>query len=122
VAVAPLRIARGTQNKILETMAMAIATVTSPVAARGVDAEPGRHLLTAATAEEFAATVLRLLEDPAERQALGTAARARVLSHHGWARSMEMLDRLLAERLPALTRPAGGDAGPVAVSPRRSAP
>ncbi|MBI2527076.1 MAG: TIGR03087 family PEP-CTERM/XrtA system glycosyltransferase [Candidatus Rokubacteria bacterium] len=94
--VAPLRIARGTQNKILEAMAMGIPTVTSPVAARGVDAEPGRHLVTASTPEEYAAALLRLMAQPAERLALGAAARARVLSHHGWARSMEMLDGLLA--------------------------
>ena len=106
VTVAPLRIARGTQNKILEAMAMGIPTVTSPVAARGVDAEPGRHLLTASTPEEYAAAVLRLMAQPAERQALGSAARARVLSHHGWARSMEILDGLLAGLLSAPARVA----------------
>ena len=98
VTVAPLRIARGTQNKILEAMAMGIPTVTSPVAARGVDAEPGRHLLTASTPEEYAEAMLRLMEHPAERQELGAAARARVLSHHGWTRAMDMLDQLLAHR------------------------
>lgn len=97
VSVAPLRIARGTQNKILETMAMGIPTVASVAAAKGVDAEPGRHLLTASTPEEYADAVLRLLEDPAEWRRVSLAARARVLSHHSWERSMELLDHLVEE-------------------------
>lgn len=97
VSVAPLRIARGTQNKILETMAMGVPTVASVAAAKGVDAEPGRHLLTASTPREYADAVARLLEDPAERRRMSEAARARVLSHHSWEHSMQLLDRLVEE-------------------------
>jgi glycosyltransferase involved in cell wall biosynthesis len=45
--VAPLNIARGTQNKILEAMAMGVPVVTSPAAAGGVDALPQDHFLVA---------------------------------------------------------------------------
>ncbi|WIT11345.1 TIGR03087 family PEP-CTERM/XrtA system glycosyltransferase [Paucibacter sediminis] len=100
--VAPLAIARGTQNKILEAMAMGVPVVTSSVAAGGVDAEAGAHLLVADTAQDCAAAVLRICGDPAERQRLAEAGRARMLSHHAWPRSMERLDgiidRLLAGR------------------------
>ena len=95
VSVAPLRIARGTQNKILEAMAMGVPTVSSVAASGGIDAEPGRHLLTASTAEGFATAVLRLLDDPAERQRISQAGRARVLSHHSWDSSMIKVDRLI---------------------------
>jgi sugar transferase (PEP-CTERM/EpsH1 system associated) len=95
VSVAPLTIARGTQNKILEAMAMGLPTVVSVEAAKGVDAEPGRHLLTASTPGEYADAILRLLENPVERRRLSEAGRARVLSHHAWKRSMQMLDRLI---------------------------
>jgi sugar transferase (PEP-CTERM/EpsH1 system associated) len=113
VAIAPLKIARGTQNKILEAMAMAVPTVASTVAAGGVDAEPGRHLLTASSPPAFADAVLRLLENPAERTRLAEAARARVLSHHSWKHSMERVDRLIEEHcLPgsgrAPAKPKGG--------------
>jgi sugar transferase (PEP-CTERM/EpsH1 system associated) len=97
VSVAPLRIARGTQNKILEAMAMGVPTVASVSAARGVDAEPGRHLVTESTPRAFADAVVHLLEDPAERKRLAEAARGRVLSHHSWERSMGKLDRLIEE-------------------------
>jgi sugar transferase (PEP-CTERM/EpsH1 system associated) len=102
VTVAPLRIARGTQNKILEAMAMGVPTVASVAAARGVDAEPEHHLLTAVTPEEYADAILRILGEPLERRRLSDAGRARVLSHHSWDRSMEMLDQILERHLPSL--------------------
>jgi len=105
VSVAPLRIARGTQNKILEAMAMGVPTVSSVAAAKGVDAEPGQHLLTATGSQEFSEAVLRVLEHPAERRRLAENARARVLSHHAWPRSMAKLDRLIDEHCRA--RPVG---------------
>ncbi|HKZ72469.1 MAG TPA: TIGR03087 family PEP-CTERM/XrtA system glycosyltransferase, partial [Steroidobacteraceae bacterium] len=54
LTVAPLRIARGTQNKILESMAMAVPVVASTAAAGGVDGVPGRHLLVADTPADTA--------------------------------------------------------------------
>jgi sugar transferase (PEP-CTERM/EpsH1 system associated) len=97
VSIAPLKIARGTQNKILESMGMGVPTVSSIAAAGGVDAEPGHHLLTADTPREFADAVLYVLENPAERRRLSEAARTRVLSHHSWDQSMAKLDRILEE-------------------------
>ena len=94
--VAPLAIARGTQNKILEAMAMGVPVVTSSVAAGGVDAEAGHHLLVADDAAATAQAVLKLLAQPEERRRLAEAGRARMLSHHAWARSMARLDDIIA--------------------------
>jgi sugar transferase (PEP-CTERM/EpsH1 system associated) len=94
--VAPLSIARGTQNKLLEAMAMGVPVVCSRVAAAGVDAVPGEHLLVADTPSETAASVLRLIERPEERARLALAGRARMLTHHSWPKSMERLDALIA--------------------------
>jgi len=93
--VAPLAIARGTQNKILEAMAMGVPVVTSTIAAGGVDALAGEHLLVADSAADCAAAVLRICADPAERARLSEAGRARMLSHHAWPRSMERLDKII---------------------------
>ncbi len=95
VMVAPLAIARGTQNKILEAMAMGVPVVTSSAAAGGVDAVAGQHLLVADAAADIAAAVLRVVEDPAERARLATAGRERMLSHHAWPRSMQRLDGII---------------------------
>jgi sugar transferase (PEP-CTERM/EpsH1 system associated) len=93
--VAPLAIARGTQNKILEAMAMGVPVVTSRVAAGGVDAEPEAHLLVADTPAEIAAAVLRITGEPVERRRLAQSGRERMLSHHDWARSMQRLDAII---------------------------
>ena len=93
--VAPLAIARGTQNKILEAMAMGVPVVTSRAAAGGVDADAESHFLIADRADDIAQAVLRVVENPAERARLALAGRARMLSHHAWPRSMKRLDGII---------------------------
>lgn len=114
--IAPLNIARGTQNKILEAMASGVPVVTSRVAAGGVDAADPEHFLVASSPEEYAAAILRILDDPAERRRLSRAGRARMLSHHAWDKSMRKLDgiieRCLANRLR--TRETRETAGAIA--------
>ena len=99
--VAPLNIARGTQNKILEAMASGVPVVTSGVAAGGVDAVAQEHFLVADNYEEHAAAALRILDDRQERQRLAVAGRCRMLSHHDWGRSMQRLDQIIARCLAA---------------------
>ncbi|MFV0624570.1 TIGR03087 family PEP-CTERM/XrtA system glycosyltransferase [Sphingomonas sp. ac-8] len=93
VVVAPLRIARGVQNKVLEAMAMARPVVASAAAAEGID-----HAGCLRGAEEpaaFAAVVAALLANPAEAQALGAAARAQVERRYGWDAQLAPLDAVL---------------------------
>ena len=90
-----LNIARGTQNKILEAMAMGVPVVTSRIAAGGVDAEPVTHFLVADTPQEYSAAILGILDNPAERHRLAVAGRQRMLSNHAWPHSMERLDRII---------------------------
>lgn len=94
--VAPLNIARGTQNKILEAMAMGVPVVTSGIAAGGVDALAEQHFLVCETPQDYAQAIFRIVEDPTERQRLAVAGRERMLSHHAWPRSMERLDAIIA--------------------------
>ncbi len=95
LTVAPLEIARGTQNKILESMAMGVPVVCSAQAAGGVDAVPGEHLLTASSPDEYVEAILSLVESASRRAGLAAAGRARVLSNHSWASSMRRLDEML---------------------------
>jgi glycosyltransferase involved in cell wall biosynthesis len=98
VAIAPLSIARGTQNKVLECMAMGIPVVASVQVAKGVQAEVGRHLLAGADPQDFAAQVVRLLEDARLRKSMAEAARQQVISAHSWPESMNLLDKIIAEQ------------------------
>jgi sugar transferase (PEP-CTERM/EpsH1 system associated) len=103
--VAPLNIARGTQNKILEAMAMGVPVVTSAAAAGGVDATPEEHFLVAGTCEQQAAAVLRILEDRNQRGCLAAAGRSRMLSHHAWEKSMLRLDAIIERCLTQYAKP-----------------
>ena len=95
VVVAPLRIARGVQNKVLEAMAMGRPVVASMQAAQGIDADNGAHLMIADTPENEAQAVLALLADPAGAAALGRAARARVEARYDWATTLAPLRAML---------------------------
>ena len=106
LTVAPLNIARGTQNKILEAMAMGVPVVTSRVAAGGVDAVAGEHFLVAGTPTEYRDAIMRILDDANERRRLAEAGRARMLSNHAWDKSMKRLDGIIARCIEAF-RPDG---------------
>ena len=95
VIVAPLRIARGVQNKVLEAMAMGRPVVATPAAFEGIEAEPGRDLLVAETAEEQARAVRHLLSDPTRAAALGAAARRRMEEAYSWEARLAPLAGLL---------------------------
>ena len=95
VAVVPLRIARGVQNKVLEALAMARPVVASPLCLQGMGTEPGRHLLTATAPEEWRTTLELLFDDGALRCRLGESGRAFVEEHHCWDRCLEPLLDLL---------------------------
>ena len=90
--VAPMRIARGIQNKVLEAMAMARPVVVTPAALEGIGARPVEEVLLAETAEAFAAACL----DAPARAAVGIAARQRVLRDYIWAERLRGFDALLA--------------------------
>ena len=79
VVVAPLRIARGIQNKILEAMAMARPVIASAECAAAVDAEKGTELLTAGSPAEYIAELARVLDAPEAAVSIGQAARRRVV-------------------------------------------
>jgi sugar transferase (PEP-CTERM/EpsH1 system associated) len=110
VAVAPLRVARGVQNKVLEAMGMGVPVVATARAREGLEARPGRDLLVEDDAQPFADAVVDLLRRPARRLELGRAGRAFVESHHSWAASMARLDAVLAEITRRPSRAGGNGA------------
>jgi sugar transferase (PEP-CTERM/EpsH1 system associated) len=95
VVVAPLYLARGTQNKILEAMSAGVPVVSTSQAAKGIRAVPGRDLLVGDSDEEFAAHVVRLLDDRDLRRRISKAARLQVETAHSWEHSMKLLDSIL---------------------------
>lgn len=93
VVVAPLKLARGIQNKVLEAMAMARPVVASTAAAEGIDHRDTIRVANDGT--DFIASVNALLADPAAAATLGKAARAQVIARYDWAAALAPLDPLL---------------------------
>jgi sugar transferase (PEP-CTERM/EpsH1 system associated) len=94
VVVAPLRVARGIQNKVLEAMAMAKPTVATPAAAGALSALPGTDFEVAADAHAFAEKVLESM-DLVRAKRMGMSARSRVLADYAWPASLKLLEELL---------------------------
>lgn len=94
VVVAPMRVARGVQNKVLEGMAMAKLVVTTSQGIEGISAESGQHYMRADTAEQFASACLQAVRsdfsDP-----IPSAARQFILENFTWDESLSKLDKLL---------------------------
>jgi sugar transferase (PEP-CTERM/EpsH1 system associated) len=98
--VAPLRIARGIQNKILEAMAMGKAVIASATCAAAVDAVAEQELLTATSPEEYLAAIGQVLEAPETATAMGRAARQRVVERYTWEAHMKAIDPYLPAPSP----------------------
>jgi sugar transferase (PEP-CTERM/EpsH1 system associated) len=95
VAVVPIRMARGIQNKVLEAMAMALPCVSATAARSGIEVTDDSGLYVADDPDEFAARVLALLADSELRARAGRAARAAVERHYSWQRQLAALDAIL---------------------------
>jgi glycosyltransferase involved in cell wall biosynthesis len=92
--VAPMRIARGIQNKVLEAMSLGRPVVLTSGALEGIEAEPGADVLLADTVDDFAAACSRLALSN-DGAAIGAAARARIVRDYDWSARLRRFDDLL---------------------------
>jgi glycosyltransferase involved in cell wall biosynthesis len=96
ISVAPIRIARGIQNKVLEAMAMAKPIVATEQAFEGIEAVPGRDLLvTKAEPEAYAEAITTLWEQPDLAENMAKNARRVVENRYDWNVRLEKLHALL---------------------------
>ena len=94
--IAPLRIARGVQTKVLEAMAAARVAVCSPPAARGIHARDGEHLLVADEPQQWVEQLQSVLTDTALRQRLARSARYQVQQVYPWDKCLQPLEWLIS--------------------------
>lgn len=106
LGVAPLRLAAGIQNKVLEYLALGLPTVTTTVALEGLHANPGTDLVVADTDRDFAAAIGDLLDDHPRRVRLAEAGRRYVERSHNWPTTLAPLVSCVLETI------AGGSIRP----------
>ena len=95
LVVAPLRVARGIQNKILEAMAMARPVVASQSCVEAIEAKNGEELIAAAGASDFIREICTLLKSPEVSDVIGQAGRQRVVRSYSWAAHLAAIDPYL---------------------------
>jgi sugar transferase (PEP-CTERM/EpsH1 system associated) len=94
IAVAPLRIARGIQNKVLEAMSMAKTIIVSPQALEGINATPGKELFLADNAEDFARLAIERIAQ--NNDDICSAARNKIVHGYNWDANLSQVNALLA--------------------------
>lgn len=97
MALVPLEIARGVQNKVLEAMAMELPVVLTSAAANGINAVPGHHFAVADSNEGLAALVNGLADKPQTGKAMGIDARRLVVDRASWQSMLSPLVEMLSE-------------------------
>lgn len=97
VAVAPLEVARGVQNKVLEAMACETPVIASSQALEGISAAAGREALAADRPTEWTDRIARVFDDPALAGRLAAAARQHVENHFDWEAQLAPFGQLLDE-------------------------
>ncbi len=107
VYVIPLRVGSGTRIKAFEAMSMGRPVVSTAVGVEGLDVTPGEHYLAADTAGDFAASILRLLDDAELRDRLARAARARVEERFSWSHVARQFEAICLRALEAKGRVVG---------------
>ena len=101
ICVNPMQAGAGMQNKLLEYMSMAKAVIATSVANEGIGARPGKEILIADDAGEFAAAIVSLLRNAKRRDELGKAARACVTRKWRWEAHFLKLEADMVEQLDA---------------------
>jgi glycosyltransferase involved in cell wall biosynthesis len=94
VVAAPMRLGGGMRVKVLEALGAGKALVATPRAVAGLELQPGVHALLGESDAELAAALADLLEDPARRRRVGTAAREWASDRLDWGSAVAAYERL----------------------------
>ncbi|HMI50449.1 MAG TPA: glycosyltransferase [Candidatus Saccharimonadales bacterium] len=105
VYVVPMRIGGGTRIKIYEAMAMGKAVVSTSIGAEGLPVTHGQNIILSDDPSEFAAHVVRLLNDRVERNRIGAAARKLVEENYSWASVVKSFEDVLEKAIRGKSSP-----------------
>jgi len=106
IGLIPLNVGGGMRVKMVEMMASGMPIVSTRQGAEGNEAVPGEHYLLADTPVAFADAVVRLMNDPAERERLARAARAFVTERYSIAETSRSLEQVALEVIERRNHPS----------------
>jgi len=90
--VAPFRLARGVQNKILQGFACGLPVISTPMGAEGINCEANKNILIANTKEEFLTHIEHLEANARFRNLIRENALKLIHEHYSWQGKLQILD------------------------------
>ena len=96
IFVAPMWSGTGQQNKILEAMALGIPCITTQLVNNAIGAQPGKEILIAESATEFANAIQLLLKDQALYHTISTQSSKFVQQKFDWKQNATILSSIFA--------------------------
>lgn len=95
IFIAPFRMARGVQNKVLQAFACALPVISTPMGAEGILCQTGRDILLATAPDEFIAQANQLIAQPKLAESIGQSALHIIKQHYSWQGQLQPLVNLL---------------------------
>jgi len=95
IFVAPFRLARGVQNKVLQAFACALPVISTPMGAEGILCQADQDILIASTPNEFIAQANQLIAQPKLAESIGQSALHIIKQHYSWPSQLQPLVNLL---------------------------
>lgn len=97
IFIAPMQLGTGLQNKLLEAMAMAIPSVTSPLANQALQAKAGEDILVASTPAEYAEQITDLLDNPSKAERIARNGLDYVSKNFSWEAENAKIEALISK-------------------------
>jgi len=94
--IAPLRIARGVQNKVLQAFSCGLPVISTSMGAEGIDYTDGKNILIADTPDAFFDSIEMLIKNKFLYQSLKDNALLLIKNHYSWDVKLATLGKILS--------------------------
>lgn len=96
IFIAPMRIGSGLQNKLLEAMSMNLPSITTPLAAKPMNAIHQENILIGNSNQDIAMLIIELLKNPEEAKKIAARGRQFVAENFDWSNTVGILEKTIS--------------------------